>query len=127
MVGQVLSWMCYYPLRLLVVDPMNVFVQPDNTPGPIRAAARKLFEDAKKARVNMWFTSEQISRKPEANRFEENVADTVLHLGTENVPPQQRRYIEVTKSRFQHEFSGQHGLVIESERGIHIYPSSALV
>src|SRR5437763_16701502 len=123
MVGQVLSWMCYYPLRLLVVDPMNVFVQPDNTPGPIRAAARKLFEDAKKARVNIWFTSEQLSRKPEANRFEENVADTVLHLGTElhlgtgNVTPQQRRYIKVTKSRFLHEFSGQDVLVIEAVQG----------
>jgi KaiC/GvpD/RAD55 family RecA-like ATPase len=118
-----LTWMSQYPLRLLVIDPINALV-----PGAgDRRATRELFEKAKKKGVNVWFTSEQISQDSEYSHFAENIADTVIHVGTQTILGQQKRYIEITKSRFQQEASGRHGLAIESEGGIYIHPSSALV
>jgi KaiC/GvpD/RAD55 family RecA-like ATPase len=122
-----LSWMSSYCLRLLVVDPVNAFLQPVDARNDLRTATRHMFDAAKTARVNTWLTSESLREKPEANRFEENIADTVIHLGSENTPGQQRRYIEITKSRFQQESPGRHGFVIESESGLRIYPPSALI
>lgn len=122
-----LSWMETYPLRLLVVDPVNAFSQSGENWGMIRPQLRKMLESAKRANVNIWLTSEVATGEQEANRFEENIADTVLHLGLENILGQRRRYIEVTKSRFQHESTGRHGFVIDSHSGVHIYPSSAVI
>jgi KaiC/GvpD/RAD55 family RecA-like ATPase len=134
-----LPLMSRYPLRLLIVDPINALEQ-ESTVGSraetvrgradgikSRTATRRMFEAAKRARVNVWFTSEQISREPESNHFAENIADTVIHLGTETVLRQQKRFVEVTKSRFQQESPGRHGLVIEPVGGIHIHPSTALI
>jgi KaiC/GvpD/RAD55 family RecA-like ATPase len=123
-----LSWMSSYPLRLLVLDPVNAFVQTKGEQSSIRTKTRSLFEAAKRENVNLWFTSEEgASGRSEENRFEENIADTVIHLASENLNGQQRRFVEVTKSRFQRESAGRHGFVIESQRGIHIYPSSAII
>jgi KaiC/GvpD/RAD55 family RecA-like ATPase len=122
-----LSWMSQYPLRLLVVDPVNAIVQPAEKSEALRFKTQKLFEAAKRANVNIWFTSERFVDRTESNRFEENIADTVIHLGSDDELGQPRRYIEVTKSRFQHESTGRHGLVIDSLDGLKIYPSSALV
>ena len=117
-----------YPVRLLVLDPVNAFLLPEGTSTQVRTAVRGLFEAAKRANVNVWFTSEQMSRDAaEANRFEENVADTVIHLETEYDLDQQRRFIEITKSRFQREHSGRHSFEIHSEGGIHVYPSSSVI
>jgi KaiC/GvpD/RAD55 family RecA-like ATPase len=125
-IQQKLAWMDKYSLRLLVVDPVNAFIQADNVSRhKLRQDTRKLFEAAKSKNVNVWLTSEQMHGRAEPNGFEENVADTVIHLGIEKINGQQRRFIEVTKSRFQQEHSGRHALMIESE-GMSIYPASAL-
>jgi KaiC/GvpD/RAD55 family RecA-like ATPase len=120
-----LSWMARYPLRLLVVDPVNAIAQPALK--GLRVKTQKLFEAAKRANVNIWFTSEHLTDRRESSRFEENIADTVIQLGSDYQLGQPRRYIEVTKSRFQQEATGRHGLVIDSVNGLSIYPSSALV
>ena len=79
-----------------------------------------MFEAAKHLNVNVWFTSEQLPGHAQEDRFEENVADTVIHLGRDDKYSPPRRYIEITKSRFQHEYSGRHALAIEAETGIHV-------
>ncbi len=118
-----LSWMRQYSLRLLVVDPVNALLQGERKDADLRGETRKLFADAKKARVNVWLTSEL----PEAGRsqddFAENIADTVIHLGAE--PEYQKRYLRITKSRLQGEQSGRHAMAIEGGRGIRIDMSSA--
>ncbi len=126
-VKEKLSWMSTYPLRLLIVDPINTFSHSttDQTNG--REMTRSLFEAAKKANVNTWFVSEKTANAHLPERFEENIADTVIHLDTETVAGQKRRYIEVTKSRFQRESSGRHTLSIGSKSGIKIFPSSSLI
>jgi KaiC/GvpD/RAD55 family RecA-like ATPase len=123
-----LSWMSSYPLRLLIVDPINALI-PNAPDQPevhtIRAVTQKMFEAAKRAHVNVWFTSEQVSKERGHNHFEENIADTVIHLDFDRARAQPKRYLEVTKSRFQQESAGRHSMVIESRAGMHIYPSSA--
>jgi KaiC/GvpD/RAD55 family RecA-like ATPase len=123
-----LGWMRQYPLRLLVIDPVNAFVDgPGQSSGdtPLRTKTLELFEEAKKARVNVWLTSEQSEGEKNPDHFEENIADTVIHLGVERYQLQQQRYIEITKSRLQREQSGRHAMVIESGVGIRIDASSA--
>lgn len=122
-----LSWMSNYPLRLLVIDPVNAFFHPKENDEDIRALTRQVFEAAKRAQVNIWFNSEQLSSSALRYRFEENVADTVIHLGWKTALGQQRRSIEVIKSRFQPEQSGRHGLAIEPGGGVRVYPSSAAI
>jgi KaiC/GvpD/RAD55 family RecA-like ATPase len=120
-----LKFMSRYPLRLLVIDPVNALGQPRaGDRRALRAKTRAMFEAAKKLNVNVWFTSEHLKNTPPPDRFEENVADTVIHLGVED--NQARRYVEITKSRFQQEFGGRHALVIEPETGIHVYPSASI-
>jgi KaiC/GvpD/RAD55 family RecA-like ATPase len=122
-----LSWMANYPLRLLVIDPVNAFLHPEDRRPHMRKLTREVFEAAKRANVNVWLNSEELSPKASRNRFEENIADTVIHLGWKRTFGQQRRSIQITKSRFQPEQVGRHGLSIESNGGIRIYPSSAIL
>lgn len=122
------EWLEKYPLRLIVVDPLNALIEPDELHGrDLRQATRNMFEAAKRANVNVWLTSEQASSGAAATSFGENVADTVIHLGVEPRHGQLRRYIEVTKSRFQKESSGRHAMAIAPEGGIQIYPSSSTI
>lgn len=124
--GTRLGWMSEYPLRLLVVDPVNAFIQPDASAVEMRSRTRQLFERAKFERVNVIFTSEQSSSdQAGAHGFEENIADSVIRLGIEHAHSQTQRYIEVTKSRMQRQFPGRHAVTIQSPGGFHVYPSSA--
>jgi KaiC/GvpD/RAD55 family RecA-like ATPase len=124
-VSERLHWMEHYPLRLLIVDPINALAPPKSfTNRGLRGATRKMFEIAKLAGVNIWLTSER-TLHPREDRFEENIADTVIHLDVERDGGQQIRYVEITKSRFQHECSGRHSFVIDSADGPHIYLSSS--
>jgi KaiC/GvpD/RAD55 family RecA-like ATPase len=120
-----LSWMSGYPLRLLVIDPVNALGRGDDP--SIRSQTRAMFETAKNLNVNVWFTSEQPPEHAMQDRFEENVADTVIHVGTDDRFSPPRRYIEITKSRFQHEYSGRHAFSIDPETGLHVYPPASLV
>jgi len=124
--GTHLRWMSEYPLRLLVVDPVNAFIQPDASAVEMRYRTRRLFEQAKLERVNIIFTSEQSSSDQDgAHGFEENIADSVIRLSIEHAHGQTQRYIEVTKSRMQRQFPGRHAVTIQSPGGFHVYPSSA--
>jgi KaiC/GvpD/RAD55 family RecA-like ATPase len=123
-----LAWMERYPLRLLVIDPVNALGQASAETDPrIRSKTRAMFEAAKHQNVNVWFASEQQPDQSSQDRFEENVADTVIHLGVDTRYGQPRRYIEITKSRFQHEYSGRHALAIEPRTGMHVYPPAAII
>ncbi len=122
------SLMSGYPLRLLVIDPVNALGPPARqAAASLRTRTREMFEAAKHHNVNVWFASEQPPNQSPQDRFEENVADTVIHLGAEDHNGQPRRYIEVTKSRFQQECSGRHALAIEPEGGMHVYPPAATI
>jgi KaiC/GvpD/RAD55 family RecA-like ATPase len=123
-----LGWMSRYPLRLLVIDPVNALGEPSQERDrQLRRKTRTRFEAAKLLNVNVWFTSEQVMNQPAPDHFEENVADTVIHLGVDERSGYKSRYIEITKSRFQQEFPGRHTLVIEPQTGLRIYPSSAII
>lgn len=117
-----------FPLRLLVLDPINAAEggSPLTDLGERRRQTLELLQEAKRRQVNIWITCErqQAAEIEQMTAFEENVADTVLALGTESGPQSQRRYIEVRKSRYQPERPGKHPLRIKSRRGIRIYPLS---
>ena len=118
-----LQSMSKYPLRLIIVDPVSVFSQSEENAEDLRARARRMCESAKRANVNIWFTTDQLSE----NRFEENIADTVIDMGSESLLGQPWGYIQIPKSRFQVAAKGRQALEIHSSHGIRIYPSSALV
>ncbi len=125
-VQQRLEWMSEYPLRLLVIDPVNAVGQPRlELDSGLRTKTHAMFEAAKHQNVNVWFTSEQPTGHALRDRFEENVADTVIRLGVDEGTG--RRYIEITKSRFQHEYSGRHALAIEPQTGKHVYPPASMI
>lgn len=119
-----LSWLVRFPLRLLIIDPINS-VLDENLQDSLkwRQELQRLFDAAKRQAVNIWITSE---RNPGLNHssFEENIADTVLYLGVNRAEAIQRRTIKVAKSRLQREESGSHSMEIQPRQGIRIYPSS---
>ena len=59
--------------------------------------------------------------------FEENIADTVLHVVATGRGNSLRRSIEIRKSRLQREEPGRHDLIMTQEKGLQIFPSSASV
>jgi KaiC/GvpD/RAD55 family RecA-like ATPase len=119
-----LSWMGKYPLRLLIVDPINALLRDEKD---LRARTMGFFRKAKDLQVNLWITCERQEDDTAQERFEENISDTVLHVGVNRQHQHQERYIEVTKSRLQREQPGPHTLVIQSGEGIRVYPNSASV
>lgn len=122
-VEEKLTWMHGYSLRLLIVDPINALVRPDNP--DLRARTMEFVHKAKRLHVNLWLTCERQEDGPAAGHFEENIADTVLHLGLETRHLHQQRFIEVTKSRLQRERSGAHVFIIRGGNGIRVYPNTA--
>lgn len=122
-----LNWVTRFPLRLLVIDPINTALDEDRAERTKRRRRlHLLFGEAKRHGVNIWITSERNSEK-ESQPFEENIADTVLHLGIDRTQPNQRRTIQVRKSRLQREEPGIHTVVMLPRQGIRIYPSSTAV
>lgn len=122
-----LRWMRRYPLRLLIVDPVNALQYDKPQDQDPREKIRSLFRAAREARVNVWFTSETLEGRSDPDRFEENIADTVIRLGVEPIHRVQRRYIEITKSRMQREQPGRSALVIESGSGIRVDASFSAI
>jgi KaiC/GvpD/RAD55 family RecA-like ATPase len=117
-----LDWLHRYPLRLLIIDPFNaVYSTGEGSPTSSRALTIELLQHAKKAGVNIWMTSEEFGAEHNPDRFEENIADTVLRVGLKH-QTQPQRFIEVTKSRLQRERSGRHVLTIGPVSGIEIHP-----
>lgn len=122
-----LNWVNRFPLRLLVIDPINTALDEDRAQRTKRRRQlHSLFKQAKRHGVNIWITSERNNEK-DSQPFEENIADTVLHLGIDRSQPNQRRTIQVRKSRLQREEPGIHTVVMLPRQGIRIYPSSTAV
>lgn len=122
-----MEWIQSYPLRLIVVDPINAINQgqkPDY--GKLRIEMIKVFENIKDSGTNVWFNAEDPSRSSNTF-FERNIADTVIHLSTGQIHGREQRYIEIQKSRLQREQRGLHPFEIASGVGIRIFPSSAAI
>lgn len=116
-----------FPLRLVVIDPLNsLIVNEKASRKQLRARAVRFLQAAKRSRVNIWMACERAGDEDFLEGFEEKIADTVLHLGFESHGQYRRRFIEVTKSRLQREQSGRHSLFIRGT-GLQIFPSSIAV
>ena len=120
-----LNWMKRYPLRLLIIDPVNSVLEDD----PVHQLDRRqklveVFGEAKRAGINTWLIAERNQEDGKGAPFEENIADAVLYLGVDRTHQFQRRTIEVKKSRLQHEAPGRHSVMFSPGQGIRIYPSS---
>jgi KaiC/GvpD/RAD55 family RecA-like ATPase len=124
-----LAWLGKFPLRLLIVDPINSVL--DEYPLQHRDYHRQqlvaLFTAAKRRGVNVWLTCERNNESIEESPFEENIADTVLRLAIDRTAHFERRTIQVRKSRLQREEPGQHFVTMKPSEGIRIYPSSATI
>ena len=122
------EWMREYPLRLIVVDPMNSIVDAGHErPPENRRKVLQLFEKAKQRGINLCLTRERTGDLSKDPPFEENIADTVLHIVTTGRSHALRRSVEIRKSRLQREEPGRHALVMVHGKGLQIFPSSASV
>jgi KaiC/GvpD/RAD55 family RecA-like ATPase len=116
-----------YALRLIIVDPINAMTYNTNSDrAENRGRLLSVFESVKQAGTNIWLVSEE-SHSQEPLLSEQNIADTVIRLSSENRHGYSQRYIEITKSRMQREQRGKHAFTIGPGKGITIYPSSAAV
>jgi KaiC/GvpD/RAD55 family RecA-like ATPase len=115
-----------YPLRVLIVDPVNSVVRPARSPASLRAEMVETFNELKGQGTNLILVAEE--RVPELDlHFEENIADTVIRLSSEARHGYTQRVFEITKSRYQREQRGKHSFSIRPSEGIAIYPSPAAV
>lgn len=121
------EWMQRYPFRLIVVDPINA-INKGSSPdlGKLRIETLRIFEKIKDSGTNVWLNAEDTLKNDESF-FEQNIADTVIHLSAESAHGDIQRYIEVQKSRLQREQSGKHPFTIVTGSGIEIHPSSGAV
>jgi len=116
-----------YSLRLIVVDPISTMAfNARAEKAENRRRLLEVFESMKRAGTNLWLISEEVSAQ-DALLSEQNIADTVIKLSSENRHGYSQRYIEITKSRMQREQRGKHAFTVGPGRGITIYPSSAAV
>lgn len=122
-----------YPLRLLVVDPVDAFLgRPASNSGEgpesrlSRQRTHELFNFAKQWGVNLLLTTEVESGSVRADHFIENTADTVIHLSRKTTEATVTRSLEVTKSRLQKQLPGPHALLLD-EKGLRVYPSFAAI
>lgn len=116
-----------YPLRLIVIDPVNAIRRGDGDESSWRQETLDMFHRAKRLQTNLWLVEEEAAQGETRPRFEQNIADTVIRLFSEEEHGYAQRYIEVRKSRLQREQRGRHALSIVPGHGIVIYPSSASV
>jgi circadian clock protein KaiC len=121
-----LDWLDRYPLRLLIMDPVNSLTRPPEKNAELRGKVTAFLQEAKQARVNIWLNCER-PESGEQDSFEENISDTVLRLGVEWHEAHQKRYLQVIKSRLQREIQGKQAFFIRSGRGLRVYPSSATI
>ena len=114
-----------YRLRLICVDPISAMSQSGVAElTEKRARMLQMFENLKQTGTNIWLVAEE-DAAGEANRYEQNIADTVIHLCYENRYGYSQRYIEITKSRLQREQRGRHAFAVGPGNGITIYPAPA--
>jgi KaiC/GvpD/RAD55 family RecA-like ATPase len=117
-----------YPLRALIVDPINSVHHGDEEESVnLRAEAVRAIWDLKRAGTNLILVAEEGTEPSGQFLFEENIADTVIRLWTEQKHGYARRFFQILKSRFQREQRGPHPFSILPNSGISIYASPAAV
>lgn len=118
-----------YSLRLLCVDPISSISRTgmeDRTKQ--RSVMRKSLETIKNKRgVNVILVGEAGDSGTGRLPFEQNIADTVIHLSVHKRHHYAHRYFEITKSRLQREHRGEHSFSIRPGEGLRIYPSAAAI
>ncbi len=121
-------WVQSYPLKLVIVDPMNsVLAQGQEQESGRRRRLLETFQDAKRLGINLCLTRERTGDLDKDAPFEENIADTVMHVLTVSRGGILRRSVEIRKSRLQREEPGRHDLLMVQDKGLQIFPSSAAV
>ncbi|HKY34997.1 MAG TPA: ATPase domain-containing protein [Polyangiaceae bacterium] len=121
-----------YPLRLVCIDPVNSVCREDPASGEIPIAIQRqrlldAMQAVKRDGTNVVLVSEDSSDDSAQIWFEQNIVDTVIHLTESVVHGYSRRYIEVSKSRFQREQRGKHPYSIRQSLGFRVFPSVASI
>jgi KaiC/GvpD/RAD55 family RecA-like ATPase len=121
-----------WPLRLLMLDPLNSIVQDRTAPASaLRSQLSTKLAEITKSGANVLLVAERAAVAPneaedEITQLATNVSDTVIDL-TRADQGYSQRYIEIVKSRFQREARGRHPFSIRSGRGVAVLPSPAAV
>jgi KaiC/GvpD/RAD55 family RecA-like ATPase len=117
-----------YPIRLIIVDPINSVVRGGGKHlAELRAVMVHALAQLRELRANVVLVAEESENRKDDLYFERNIADVVIRLSVEEHHHYAQRYVEIAKSRLQREQRGRHPLGIVPGRGIAIYPSSAAV
>jgi KaiC/GvpD/RAD55 family RecA-like ATPase len=117
-----------YRLRLLIADPINSVVRGNqNSVAELRTQMMESLETIENAGTNVLFVAEEGTRESGELLFEQNIADTVMHLSLRERFGYVHRIFEITKSRLQREHRGEHPFSILPGSGVHIYPSPAAI
>jgi KaiC/GvpD/RAD55 family RecA-like ATPase len=116
-----------FPLRLINIDPTNSISGRTAPMVELRAHASWAFQEIREHGTNLVLVAESAQEQGNDYWFEENIADTVIHLSTSDVAGYVQRRFEIVKSRLQREQRGIHPFSIVAGEGIRIYPSSAAV
>lgn len=117
-----------YPLRLIIVDPVNAISRGGEESVPeLREKAVELFKNAKKNGVNVWLVAEENTDRETELHYWQNIADTVVRLSVDEYHGYTQRYIEIRKSRFQREQRGKHPFSLVPGVGLAVSPSTASV
>jgi len=118
-----------FPLRLIVVDPINSVVPSSDDPMAIRNRRNDFFQRMKRSSVSLIITAEKEPDPLRQFHHEENTADIVINVWAEELGdyPYSQRFIEFSKSRGQPTHRGRHAATIKRGRGLVLYPSTAAV
>ncbi len=115
-----------FPIRLIVVDPVNA-IRREKDPSSLRSETLDLLTAVKDSGTNIWLIAEEQADKENETFYQQNIADTVIGLSFEPVSGYSQREFEITKSRLQREQRGKHPYSIIPGKGIAIFPSPAAV
>ncbi len=123
-----------FPLRLLVLDPINSLIgwEPEQKdPAKLRDTLMRAFDRIKQSGANLLLVAEDGAKETTEDRnparFVENLADSVIDLSVEPQHGYSQRFIEILKSRFQRDQRGKHPFSIKAGLGVTVSPSSASV
>ncbi len=114
----------HYPLRLLLLDPLNAIVRTKRNVDEERKRVLAVFEELKKTGTNVWMNAEESPGSAPDHFFEQNIADTVIRLSVLEELGYTQTYMEVTKSRLQRQQRGRNPYTIQSGRGLVVSASS---
>ena len=128
------SLMQQYSLRLICIDPTNSLHGREDDKLKRRSQLVEATQAVKQSGTNVLLLAEVDEKKvyrgsddAGGGDFEENIADTVIHLTIKKRQDHAQRYVEIIKSRYQRELRGSQPFVISSGSGVRVSPSSTAV